>query len=160
MSVRPITEPITNVPRGSRQSNRLWQKADTSITRVQCWTPAGRPRHGTRHSIYRMSELHWWMNFWRTIWDRAGRTMPGANLSGRLLYISIDPILGNLTRRSRKQHTVDGALLHEIGNRSWLIVLPKGYSFIYPPPIPWPGELSPPADPKITRILFIFGTIG
>jgi len=28
-----------------------------------------------------------------------------------------------------------GALLHEVGNRSWLIDLP-GDSFIYPPPIP------------------------
>ena len=53
-----------------------------------------------------------------------------------------------------------GALLHEVGNRSWLIDLPEGDSFIYLPPIPWPGELSPPANPKITRILFIFGTIG
>ena len=50
-----------------------------------------------------------------------------------------------------------GALLHEVGNRSWLIDLPEDYSFIYPPSIPWPGELSPPANPKI---LFIFGTIG
>ena len=42
-----------------------------------------------------------------------------------------------------------GALLHEVENCS---------SFIYPPPM-WPGELSPSANPKITRILFISGTI-
>jgi len=29
-----------------------------------------------------------------------------------------------------------GALLHEVGNRSWLIDLPEGDSFIYLPPIP------------------------
>ena len=33
---------------------------------------------------------------------------------------------------------VTGALLHEVGNRSWLIDLPKSYSFICPPPPPIP----------------------
>jgi len=52
-----------------------------------------------------------------------------------------------------------GALSHEVENRSWLIDLRKSYSFICPP-IPWPGELSPSANPKITTILFVSGTIG
>ena len=113
-------------------------------TRAQCWTPAGGPQHGTRHSIYRMSELHQWMNFWRT---RVGRTMPGANHSGRLLSMPIDPILGNSTRRSGRQHMrckvcmlpcqapFMGAPLHQVGNRSWSISPPKSYSFIYPNPL-------------------------
>ena len=73
-------------------------------TKVQCWTPAGGPQHDTRHSIYKMSKLHQWMNFRRTIWTKADRTMPGANHSGRLLRMPINPILGKFTGRSRRQH--------------------------------------------------------
>jgi len=70
------------------------------------------------------------MNFRRT---RAGRAMPGANHSGRLFCVPIDPILGNSTGRSGRQHMrckvcmlpcqapFTGALLHKVGNRSWLI---------------------------------------
>jgi len=130
MSVPSMSKSITNVPCGPGQCNGLWQKANNSIDQSTMLDTSRGPQHGTRHSIYRMSELHQWMNFRRT---RAGRTMPGANHSGRLLCMPIDPILGNSTGRSGRQHMkckvcmlscqapFTGELLHQVGNRSWLI---------------------------------------
>jgi len=74
------------------------------------------PQHSTRHLIYKMSKLYQWMNFWPTIWTRAGRMIPGANHSGCLSCMPINPILGNSTRRSRRQHM-------KLENHSWLIDL-------------------------------------
>jgi len=49
-----------------------------------------------------------------------------------------------------------GALSHEVENCSWLINLWKSYSFILPPLIPWPRELSPSANQNNENSVYIW----
>ena len=159
MSVRPISESIANVPCGPGQCNGLWQK-DTSITRVQCWTPAI-GGHSTVPGI-RSTKCQSCTNGW--IFDAPFGTEQAGQCQAPILVVAcyIYPLtLSWETQPGGHESSTPlrGALSHEVENRSWLIDLRKSYSFICPP-IPWPGELSPSANPKITTILFVSGTIG
>jgi len=79
------------------QDNAMGYGKKPSITRVQCWTPAGAT---ARYQAFDLQNVRVaLMNEFST--HHLGQSRQDND-------ISIDLILGNPTRRSRKQHTVDG----------------------------------------------------
>jgi len=148
---------ITNVPCGPGQCNGLWQNVNNLIhqsTMLNTSRGGYSTVPGIRSTKYQSCTNEWTFD-----------APFGPEQVGRC-QAPIDPILGNSTRRSHMRCRVcilpcqapfTGALLHEEGNRSWLINLPKSYSFIYLLLLSRdPGNC--PRRP-ITRILFIIRTI-